>query len=542
MKRKILSLLLASSMLAACMSGCGKSSSETKEQESTKTSASVATSSSQSESSSQEEKVELEEKTIQVWIMGPGKQKDSDKVWEAFNEKLQEYVPNTTVEFTIIPDSEYNTKFTQLLAAEEPVDIAWVGYASGKLDTRIADGDLMPLDSLAEEYGQGIIETLGADVLDLHRSSDGKLYYFLCWQGLLGEKKAIYVPTELAELAGDGWLEETKEAVNKWWNSPYSNENYQKVFDQLDVYFKAAKDADKLYSGYGWSNTMGWNLGTHAGIMRYDNTFTVVPIYEQDSQKTLYKNLADFYKKGYIRSDVASLKSSDVSFVKKGEYNPNTVITKTANFLTDSTVDTESLNAGVKLSAIPIEEKGTLTKGSATGMAIPYCADEPERAMMVLNELYTNAELYQLLVYGIEGTHYTLNGDGTITTPYGSSPKADSDYGLYKWTVGTCKNAFATQNDVVGYYEELEAKEAEALVNPFMNFVFDSSSVSDVIAALSAVDSEYTMLNNGSAGDKWEEIYNEYMAARRAAGLDTLIKEYQRQIDEYIKANNITSW
>ena len=43
---------------------------------------------------------ELEPATIQLWLGGPGKQKDSDEVWEAFNEKLQEYVPNTTVELT----------------------------------------------------------------------------------------------------------------------------------------------------------------------------------------------------------------------------------------------------------------------------------------------------------------------------------------------------------------------------------------------------------------------------------------------------------
>ena len=95
--------------------------------------------------------------TIQLWLGGPGKQKDSDEVWELFNEKLQEYVPNTTVEITCMTTTEYPEKFDQMLASGEGVDLAWVAsWVTGTIADDIKDGNLMPLDDLVDQYGQGI--------------------------------------------------------------------------------------------------------------------------------------------------------------------------------------------------------------------------------------------------------------------------------------------------------------------------------------------------------------------------------------------------
>ena len=49
-------------------------------------------------------------------------------------------------------------------------------------------------------------------------------------------------------------------------------------------------------------------------------------------------------------------------------------------------------------------------------------------------------------------------------------------------------------------------------------------------------------IDNGVAGDNWEELYNNYMAARKDAGIEELVTEFQNQLNAYIEANNITSW
>ena len=560
MKRKRVSMALAAIMTASvCLAGCGNT---TDNAGSTKAGSSEAvkeeskTDTVVSEASEQTEEVkELDPVTIQFWIGGPGKQKDSDRVWEAFNEKLQEYVPNTTVEITCMPTAEYKEKYPQMLASGEAVDLTWIASWVTGSNQLIMDGNLMALDDLVDEYGQGIKETLGEDVLDMHRyPKDDKLYYLISWQGLYSNVRAFKVPTELAQLAGDTWLEDTQKVVTKWWNEYSSPDDLQAVFDQLDIYFAALKENDKLYAGLTQATFGTWlypnRLSSESSLQMYnigvphmDESFTVIDTIQSDYYRVYAQNMAEFYKKGYIRSDIASLEKNTLSFVKGGEYTPNTSVIDVHNDLTPSAAQMYSATAGVDISLIQIENEGYLSKGDATAMAIPYCADEPERAMMVLNALYTEPELYQLLIYGFEGEHYTDNGDGTITTDYGAQGTADSNYGLWKWTVGTCKNSLVTQADVAGYYDELQAQEKDAIISSFINFVFDDSNVTDVVASLKAIDGEYkSMIDNGYMGDEWEATLDKWISERKAAGVDRLIEELQNQINDYVAENNITSW
>lgn len=560
MKRKRVSMALAAIMTASvCLAGCGNT---TDNAGSTKAGSSEAvkeeskTDTVVSEASEQTEEVkELDPVTIQFWIGGPGKQKDSDRVWEAFNEKLQEYVPNTTVEITCMPTAEYKEKYPQMLASGEAVDLTWIASWVTGSNQLIMDGNLMALDDLVDEYGQGIKETLGEDVLDMHRyPKDDKLYYLISWQGLYSNVRAFKVPTELAQLAGDTWLEDTQKVVTKWWNEYSSPDDLQAVFDQLDIYFAALKENDKLYAGLTQATFGAWlypnRLSSESSLQMYnigvphmDESFTVIDTIQSDYYRVYAQNMAEFYKKGYIRSDIASLEKNTLSFVKGGEYTPNTSVIDVHNDLTPSAAQMYSATAGVDISLIQIENEGYLSKGDATAMAIPYCADEPERAMMVLNALYTEPELYQLLIYGFEGEHYTDNGDGTITTDYGAQGTSDSNYGLWKWTVGTCKNSLVTQADVAGYYDELQAQEKDAIISSFINFVFDDSNVTDVVASLKAIDGEYkSMIDNGYMGDEWEATLDKWISERKAAGVDRLIEELQNQINDYVAQNNITSW
>ena len=547
---------------AACLGGCGSSadtaSEATQAQESTEAAAADTEAAGGEAGSEQAAAEELEPVTIQLWLGGPGKQKDSDEVWELFNEKLQEYVPNTTVEITCMTTTEYPEKFDQMLASGEGVDLAWVAsWVTGTITDDIKDGNLMPLDDLVEQYGQGIKEELGDEILDMHRySEDDLLYYLISWQGLYSNVRAFKIPTEFAQLAGDTWLEDTQEVVSKWWNDYSSPEDFQAVFDQLDIYFKALQDNDKLYAGMNTGIFYDWCYAQHfssenslqirdnnVGVVHKDDTFTVIDAIDTDYYRVFAENTADFYKKGYIRSDIASLEKGTLSFVTGGEFTPNTTVIDVHNDLTPSTADMYTAQAGVDISLVQIEDKGYLSKGDASAVAIPYCADEPERAMMVLNALYTEPELYQLLIYGVEGEHYTDNGDGTITTSYGSQGTSDADYGLWKWSIGTCKNSLVTQADTPGYYDELLEQEKDAIVSPFNNFTFDNSNVQDICAALKAIDDEYgAMISKGYTGDNWEATLDQWIAERKAAGVDTLIAELQSQIDAYVEANNITSW
>ena len=559
MKKRTICLLLAMIMvLSIVLAGCSKTA-ETPAADETPAATEPAETTDNTETpEAPEETAEpaLEQKTIQLMITGAGKQANSDKVWAAFNEQLQQYVPNTTVEFIDVPFEEYSEKFSQVLASGEGVDLAWTGWLVDK-PTNINDGNLMPLDDLLAEYGQGIVDTLGEEVVEIHRNAaDGKLYYLPSWQGLCGDRRGWLVVTEIAELAGDTWIEDTEAALNKWRNN-YSEgtEAFQAVLDQATKYLAAAKEAGKLGAGINTGRVFGWSMyngtrsnpgvgGSEIGIPFEDNTFTVIDGVASEHYKLYAKTMADWYKEGYIRSDIMSVDTSTLTLPKNGEITDTTYVFSCDPYLTEADQDAATADAGMDMTYLPVEENASLILGGDTSYAIPYCADEPERAMMVLNAIYSQPDLYNTLIYGIEGEDYTKNADGTITTSYvGASPTADDSYGIQRWIIGSCKNALINNGTDPNYYADLEALEETARVNPFMNFTFDRTNVEGICASLLNVYYEYgPQLDNGVAGDNWEELYNNYMAARKDAGIEELVTEFQNQLNAYIEANNITSW
>lgn len=558
MKKRTICLLLAMIMvLSIVLAGCSKTAETPAADETPATTEPAETTDNTETPEVPEETAEpaLEQKTIQLMITGAGKQANSDKVWAAFNEQLQQYVPNTTVEFIDVSFDEYSEKFSQVLASGEGVDLAWTGWLINK-PQNIADGNLMPLDDLLAEYGQGIVDILGENVVEIHRNAaDGKLYYLPSWQGLCGERRGWLVVTEIAELAGDTWIEDTEAALNKWRNNYSGIEDFQAVLDQATKYLAAAKEAGKLGAGINTGRAFGWSMyngmysflgvgGAEIGITYCDGTFTVKDGVAGEHYKLYAKTMADWYKEGYIRSDIMSVDTSTLTTPKNGEITDTTYVFSCDPYLTEADQEAAIADAGMDMTYLPIEENAYLILGGDTSYAIPYCADEPERAMMVLNAIYSQPDLYNTLIYGIEGEDYTKNADGTITTSYvGASPTADDSYGIQRWIIGSCKNALINNGTDPNYYADLEALEATAQVNPFLNFTFDRTNVEGICASILNVYYEYgPQLDNGVAGDNWEELYNNYMAARKDAGIEELVTEFQNQLNAYIEANNITSW
>lgn len=558
MKKRTICLLLAMIMvLSIVLAGCSKTAETPAADETPATTEPAETTDNTETPEAPEETAEpaLEQKTIQLMITGAGKQANSDKVWAAFNEQLQQYVPNTTVEFIDVSFDEYSEKFSQVLASGEGVDLAWTGWLINK-PQNIADGNLMPLDDLLAEYGQGIVDILGENVVEIHRNADdGKLYYLPSWQGLVGDRRGWLVVTEIAELAGDTWIEDTEAALNKWRNNYSGIEDFQAVLDQATKYLAAAKEAGKLGAGINTGRVFGWSMyngtrsnpgvgGSEIGIPFEDNTFTVIDGVASEHYKLYAKTMADWYKEGYIRSDIMSVDTSTLTMPKNGEITDTTYVFSCDPYLTEADQDAATADAGMDMTYLPVEENASLILGGDTSYAIPYCADEPERAMMVLNAIYSQPDLYNTLIYGIEGEDYTKNADGTITTSYvGASPTADDSYGIQRWIIGSCKNALINNGTDPNYYADLEALEETARVNPFLNFTFDRTNVEGICASILNVYYEYgPQLDNGVAGDNWEELYNNYMAARKDAGIEELVTEFQNQLNAYIEANNITSW
>ncbi|MFQ9798423.1 MAG: hypothetical protein ACLR23_05270 [Clostridia bacterium] len=389
---------------------------------------------------------------------------------------MQEHLPNTSINWTLIPGSEYKEKWARAMAAQEAIDLAWTGYAIN-LQDEVNKGALMELDDLIAEYGQDIVATLGETVMDIHRFVDGKTYQVIAWQGLVGSRSAFRLPAEIAELAGgEQYAKELQEICYENYNIPTA-EAKKKVYDKVEEYLKAAKDGGKLGQGYpperleGWyvaKGTVGFSQGGGSNdstfyIEKFDDTFTVKNWFESEQMKMNYEYMAKWFTEGYIRKDAGSLEKIEVSFAKDGL---DGYILEMHNGFTDTIAEEETVKAGFDVLAAYTQPECEYVLGTATGTSIPKTSRHPERAMQLINLFYSEdgKEAYQTYVYGIKDEHWVDNGDGTVKwlCGDGSQGTADWDYGNMKWTQGTCMFSLVTQADVKGYYDVLKEKEDSA--------------------------------------------------------------------------------
>ncbi|MBQ8588213.1 MAG: extracellular solute-binding protein [Clostridia bacterium] len=178
-----------------------------------------------------------EQVTLKWLIGGPGELDDCDEVWARFNEELQKYIPNTTIEFTVIPHADYAEKWRLMSAAQEPMDIVWVSYALNFVD-EVGKGSYMDMTALIEEYGQEMKSELPEWLLDL-TTIDGKIYAVPNYQMM-----AMPVGFSVDKAHVDkGWIDADKASEMFMSDKVLHKEDY-KIFE--DYFDKVLSSGEKV--------------------------------------------------------------------------------------------------------------------------------------------------------------------------------------------------------------------------------------------------------------------------------------------------------
>ncbi len=171
----------------------------------------------------------------------------------------------------------------------------------------------------------------------------------------------------------------------------------------------------------------------------------------------------------------------------------------------------------------------TTNKANATMTAISKTSKNPERAMMFLELINTNKELYNIICHGIEGVHYTKVSDNLIAR----SPDNTGYNPLTDWMFGNQFNGYYTDSSQVGAWEASEEMNLGADVSPTLGFSFDPESVKTELAQLNSVVTQYALaLESGSVDPA--TILPEFISKLKEAGSDKVIAEKQKQLDAWI--------
>lgn len=179
----------------------------------------------------------------------------------------------------------------------------------------------------------------------------------------------------------------------------------------------------------------------------------------------------------------------------------------------------------------------------SAGTAISANCKNPERAMMVLNLVNTDPFVATLMRFGVQGVHWDYDANGEMTFNFEGSRNAEvGNRGYYYWYNAPVGNLTIVNapKDLVGPNNEMMTEmnrlNAECVIPSHLGFGFDTSVVTNELAACTSIVLEYQEdLANGKCAsqEEVEKIVEEFRAKLHANGVDTIVEAVQAQVDAW---------
>ena len=241
-------------------------------------------------------------------------------------------------------------------------------------------------------------------------------------------------------------------------------------------------------------------------------------MFETDKMKSTLETLRKYYEAGYINADSATAQDDKAvkRFVTKGDGQPYAEI-----------LWSKDLKYDVVASQIT---DSYITNASTTGsmIAVSKNSKNPDKAVEFLNLLNTDETIRNLLNYGIEGTHYESVNDTQIKL----TDKAQ-DYSVGYYTLGNLFITKVLDNEPVTKWDEFRVFNDSAKNSLALGFKFDTSKVTNEIAAINNVIEEFKATIYSGSVDV-EEYLNKLNKKLKDQGIDRVIEEMQTQLNSWL--------
>ena len=448
---------------------------------------------------------------------------DTEMVEEAVNEITVPAV-NVKVKIQFVTPQDQATKLSLMAAGGDKLDIVTCGLYP--LTNMVSDRLLYPLNELLEERGQDIMGnerytrvlpkmTVGEEIYAVPAAEDYSSRWGIVYNADLVEEMGVEMPEELT-------LETLEELAVKV--KEYNPDMYLLAFDgSTEDAYKYAPFFEMLYPQYE-SPVDDFKYGV------YDNTqddLTLVNPYKTQEYRDYLSLVRKWYDNGWTPQDAATSGISGSDYVLTGS---------ALCFYANVSPLTPGMLAGMYNFGLGISTYGDVKIGSPVrGLGIFANCERPDKAMDFLNYLYSHPDLGNLLFRGIEGVHYEKVSEHIIAYPEGkdASNVGYSQLFTYMGDYGTLYQFEPTTEEVL---EECRELDANGIFTETYGFTFDGTEMSTQISNISNVLQEFIpSFNYGLIPE--EKIDSELARmneALDAAGIEELIAEVQRQLDEWM--------
>lgn len=402
------------------------------------------------------------------------------------------------------------------LTSGEKLDIFFAFPWEVSLSSMASSNQIVPMDDLLSTNG---VETLNAI------SEDD-------WRCTTIDEKKYGIPMNKDKAQGRGFLMD--KAIADEVGIDYSKPiTYAELEEGLRKVKAAYPDMYPVVPNGGTMNKPAWAadvLGDNLGVLEncLDDSTEVVNMYETESFKEYCSYIYKWAQEGLMMPDAVNTTEGYDVFISSG------VGFGTFTPFKAGIEAEETRKCGKEIAVVELYEAHSTTSMVNAAWCIAGNSERPEKAMEMLNLMYTNSDVANLLINGIEGVHWEFadKENGIIKFANGLD-SSTTGYSVQGWAWPNEQITYVWEGDDVDVWEKLGEFNASAHPSPAKGFVWNNENVLNEVTACNNVINKYeAVLLTGGLNP--EEVIPKMNAELKAAGIDTIIAEKQAQLDEWL--------
>ena len=454
-------------------------------------------------------------------VLNGSTQPDEERIEQKINEILEPEL-NANLDIVVLPWASASQQLQLMLSGDEKIDVFYT-QATNAVQYMNA-GQIVDMSELIDKYGTNIKQIYGEDIAKINQIEG--FVYGVPNQIERGSIPAVFMRKDLVEKYNidTSQIKEPKDLESVFETVKAGEPDMTMLYSIND----GDTPVTRLFRGDNLSDNN--YLGV---LMDQTNSTKLENFFATDWFKDTTTMLYNWYQKGYISQDAGTNTENWRTVCKAGNlfslffaYHPGTP------------VEFES-STGYDFEIVPFYNEPIINSSSYNGVtfSIAQNSENPEKTMEVLDYIYGSSEIMNLLNWGEQDKDYVIEDadNGIINFPEGiTSDNAGYNLNLgwelpnqfiaYKWTGSDPK-----------LWEKMEEFNSSAKSSKAVGFLFDSSTYSSEIAALSNIVKQYSGALYSGSGDP-DELIPELLEALDDAGINEVIQAKQEQLDAFLAA------
>lgn len=374
---------------------------------------------------------------------------------------------------------------------------------------------LLPLDTLLEQHGQGILACVDPEYLEIQSDSP---YAIPC----LIDRAVCLCFVYRKNIADQYHLNIS--AVR-------TIEDLTSIFDQLheqdpsiiplDIYYDQTYDA------------LDDRLGV---LLNFGQDRIVKNLFTSEEYAARCRLISEWSSKGYLLNTDSgwiannSFFRTPKLFGRLSKYNPDMECTY-------------SISAGEPIACQILSDSYVYTDTIMDyAWSISKASNHPVEAMQSLNLMYTDPNVMNLLCYGLEGVHYEVIDpeNGIIDIPQALDTTTSSYAPFRNYYYGNEFITYLWNGYPLDLWEQIQSFNTHAKRSIALGFHYDPTSVLEQVYACSEIVQAYTPLLDAGIGET-DHLLEEFCHKLEESGIDAIIEEKQRQLNAFLKEKEARS-